>query len=229
MSASRPVVNVYLKTDAKSTKVLVEHLAKHIDALNNLVLINFIYITDKNAAKIQQRGIRRTPTLIYGNRRFEGLDKIIQVLTPPKSGRENYGYGVTSPDEMLTKWQNDIIDSAQDEQEEEDDMSPDAREKQLRQKMAAMQKQRPQMHGVSSKNKIAGGRKLKATAAAKEYTNDDDFLKASRLRDTEQTPINPYTEDKDGELILEDYYLEEAIRDGKKVTKGKIHRGHSFQ
>lgn len=226
--ASKPIIDIYLKTESQSAKALTVHLAKYIDQLNEQVLINFIYITDKNAPAVQRKGIRRTPTLIYGNRRFEGLEKIVRILTPQKRDTENYGYGVMNPDEMLNKWQSDIIDSAVDE-ETDDDMSSDARSQQLRQKMAAMQKMRPQMQGVPSKNKIGGGRKLKTATPKKEYNNDDDFLKASGVGSVKQTPTNPYMEDKDGELILEDYYLDEAMKDGKKIPKGKIHKGHGFQ
>jgi len=227
--ASKLVVDVYLNAKSNSAKLLADHLAKHIDGLNEIILISFIYISPKNAALVQKKGIRRTPTLIYGPRKFEGLDKIIQVLTPPKRSRETYGYGVSNPDEMLHKWQSDIIETAgaDGEDEDEDDMNPTARESQLRQKMAAFQKQRPRMEGVPSKNKITGGRKVKAGIVQKEYGNDDDFLKDTNTLNVKQTPTSSYVEDTDGELILEDYYLAEAIKDGKKPYTGK-HRGHGF-
>jgi hypothetical protein len=225
MQSSKPVVDIYLKTKSESAKMLTAHLAKHIDQLNELIMINFIYITEGNAQAVQRKGIRRTPTLIYYNRTFEGLDKIIKVLTPPKNNSENYGYGVTSPDEMLDKWQSDIIDSTAEE-EEEDDMSPEARSEQIRRKMAQMQKNRPQMHGVPSKNKISGGRKLTAPKAQKEYSNDDDFLNASGISSVKATPASPYVDSADGELILEDYYLDEALKNGKK-TKSERRRPQS--
>jgi hypothetical protein len=228
--ASIPVVDVYLNSKSNSAKTLSEHLAKHIDGLNEIVLINFIYISSNNAAAVQKKGIRRTPTLVYGPRKFEGLDKIIQVLTPPKKGKETYGYGVSNPDEMMHKWQTDIIDagvSGEDEDDETDNTNPVARENQLRQKMAAFQKQRPRMEGVPSKNKITGGRKIKAGGAQKEYGNDDDFLRDTNTLNVKQTPTSSYVEDTDGELILEDYYLAEAYKDGKKPYVGK-HRGHGF-
>jgi hypothetical protein len=225
--SSKPVVDVYLNSKSNSAKTLSEHLAKHIDGLNEIVHINFIYISPKNAAQVQRKGIRRTPTLIYGARKFEGLDKILAVLTPPKRNSETYGYGVSSPDEMLHKWQTDIIDTTDEDEEDNDDMSPEARSNQLRVKMAQMQKQRPKMEGVPGKNKIAGGRKVKTGVAHRDYGNDDDFLKDSGTLSVKQTPTASYVEDTDGELMLEEYYLGEAYKDGKKPYHGK-HKGHAF-
>lgn len=225
---SKPMVDVYLNTKAPSTKVLTEHLAKYIDDLNQILLINFIYITDKNAPLVKKRGVRRTPTLKYGKRTYEGLEKIIRVLTPPKSGKETYGYGNTNPDEMLHEYQNEIIDNrADDEQEDQDDMNGDARTQQIRSRIAAFQKRRPKMDGVGQKQKIAGGRKIKSKFNQKEYAGssaDDDFLKDSGVGSIDQTPTERYVEDTDGELILEDYYLNEAIANGKVQKQGKGRR-----
>ena len=227
---SKPVVNIYLSPTGKSTKVLTDHLAKVIDDLNKIIMINFIYISQANAKKVQQKGIRKSPTLIYGARKFEGLDNIVKVLTPPRRERETYGYGNTNPEEMLHEWQNYIIDNGAEEEEEED-ISGDAGRRRIAERIAAFQKRRPKMEGVPAKNRIAGGRALKSKNAQKDYNpekGDEDFLRDSGVNNIVQTPTDTYVQDTDGELILEDYYLDEAISAGKKQTSGRIHRGHGF-
>lgn len=212
---SKPIVKIYLSTTAKSTTLLTAHLAKHIDALNNLLMIQFIYITEKNAEAIQKRGIRRTPTLIHSDRKFEGLEKIIQVLTPPKQGRETYGYGMTSPDEMLHQWQSEAMSRANDE--DDDESNADVVENKMRARMAVFQKKRARMEGTSKEHTVPGGRKVKAKNNQKTYDGDSDFIKDAGVDQdrTDNTPTERFVEDADGELLLEDYYLNEAMAAGK--------------
>jgi len=220
---SKPEVLIYLSPNGKSTKILTDHLAKFIDDLNKMIMIKFIYISQANAKKVQQKGIRKSPTLIYGSRKFEGLDNIIKVLTPPKRERETYGYGNTNPDEMLHEWQNYIIDGKGDDEEEED-ISGDGGRKRLADRMAAFQKRRPQ--ATDTKGKVN-----KKKTVHKDYNpekGDDDFIRDSGINNIIQTPTDTYVQDTDGELILEDYYLDEAVAAGKKQTSGRIHRGHAF-
>jgi hypothetical protein len=220
---SKPEVIIYLSPNGKSTKILTDHLAKFIDDLNKMIMIKFIYISQANAKKVQQKGIRKSPTLIYGSRKFEGLDNIIKVLTPPKRERETYGYGNTNPDEMLHEWQNYIIDGKGDEEEEED-ITGDGGRKRLADRMAAFQKRRPQ--ATDTKGKVN-----KKKTVHKDYNpekGDDEFIRDSGVNNVIQTPTDTYVQDTDGELILEDYYLEEAVAAGKKQTSGRIHRGHAF-
>ncbi len=220
---SKPEVIIYLSPNGKSTKILTDHLAKFIDDLNKMIMIKFIYISQANAKKVQQKGIRKSPTLIYGNRKFEGLDNIIKVLTPPKRERETYGYGNTSPDEMLHEWQNYIIEGRGEEEEEEDITGENGR-KRLADRIAAFQKRRPQATDTT-------GKVAKKKAVHKDYNpekGDDDFIRDSGVNNVIQTPTDTYVQDTDGELILEDYYLDEAVAAGKKQTNGRIHRGHAF-
>lgn len=223
---SKPVVNIFLNRRSASTQILSQHLAKNIDSLNKLLLINFIYITQKNAQIVMQKGIKRTPTLIYGKRRFEGIEKIVQILTPPEKERETYGYGVTSPEEMLHTWQNMIIDTRDDDEVDEGD--PDVRTNQIRSKMAAFQKNRPKMEGVGRKNKIRGGRKVTAKNDQRDYGDymerdgDTQFMRDAGLFDVEDTPVAGYTENKDGELMLEEYYLNLALEGGKEDRRGRV-------
>jgi len=225
---SKPVVNIYLNKNAVSTKILTQHLAENIDALNKILLINFIYITPNNSKLVMEKGIKSTPTLIYGKRKFEGIKKIMGILTPPERGKETYGYGATSPEDMLHKWQSMIINT-REEEEFEDDGDPHVRTEQLRTKMAAFQKRRPKMEGVARKQKIRGGRRVKGKNNQREYGDymerdgDFQFMKDAGLFDRENTPIEGYTETQDGELMLEEYYLNEAMKDGKKVSREKVY------
>jgi hypothetical protein len=227
---SKPTVVIYLSPNGKSTKVLADHLATVIDDLNKIIMIHFVYISKANADKVKAKGIKKSPTLIYGNRKFEGLENIIKVLTPPKRERETYGYGITNPDEMLHKWQSDVIDTYA-EDEDEEDIGGEMGRRKLQERMEAFQKRRPKMDGVSKKHQIPGGRNVKSRNTQKDYNperGDDDFIRDSGINNIVQTPTDTYVQDTDGELILEDYYLDEAIMAGKKQSAGRIHRGHNF-
>lgn len=209
---SKPVVNIYLNKHAKSTEILSRHLAEHITKLNNRFIINFIYITKANSAMVSAKGVKKTPTLLYGNRKYEGLQNIIKILTPPDETKEHFGIGVTSPEDMLHKYQNEIMTRGEEE-EDDDEHDPAYMEQRLKEKMAAMQKRRPEMRGVSGKSSLKGGRALKTKKNDKKYhysNGDSAFLHDAGKSNTNDTPS--YTEDTDGELILEEYYLTEANR-----------------
>ena len=222
MGLTKPVVKIIMSKNAKSSAVLIDnHLSKHIDALNQILFIEFIYVTKANTNKLKATGIRQTPTLIYGDRTFTGIDKIIKVLTPPAQNKESFGYGITSPEEMLHNWQSEILDTREDD-DSLDENDPEVRSQQIRQKMAAFQRRRPAMEGGEEKHKIKGGRKLKAKKSEHlggydQQQGDDKFLKDSGLSDLQDTP-GGYVEDTDGELILEEYFLEVAKDEGKRVT-----------
>lgn len=205
---AKPVVDIYINPSAESGKKLAEHIAIHIDQLNKHLIINFIHVTKANSRAVMQKGVTRTPTLIYHNEVYEGLDKIKSILTPKNSAQSE------DPDEMMRRYQEQAIDVRNhnnvDDEEDDDNMSPESRNRELQQKMAALQKKRPVMQDVDSKQKIPGGRKTVAKQSrAREYTNDDDFLS-----DTGDKAA--FVENNDGELMLEEYYLGEAIQSGKK-------------
>lgn len=223
-------VLIFLRKSSKSSDVLAEHLAKNINTINKYCYIKFVYINAENAEKVRGMGIRQTPTMIQGKHKIEGIEKIIKALTFGNIAKETYGYGVTSPEEMLHKWQSDIVTVGEAE-EDGDETDPSVRSQQLRQRMADFQKKRPRMEGVDKKRKIKGGVDIKSKAHQQEYgdfsTRDGDlqFLRDSHVMDTENTPIAGYVESSDGELILEDYFLEEAKSDGKKLRNENLKSG----
>ena len=49
---SKPVVNIYLSPNGKSTKILADHLAKVIDDLNKIIMINLPAVIFKNHRRL---------------------------------------------------------------------------------------------------------------------------------------------------------------------------------
>jgi hypothetical protein len=216
---SKPIVIIYVNPGSKSTIKLDEFLADNIDQINEHLYVKRIKVTGKNVALVKKKGIDHTPTLVYNRRKFVSLEKIIRILTPPAKHKDHFGYGNTSSNDLIHQYHSTILDTG-DENAEDDDMDPDNRTSVIRNKMAAFQKRRPQMDGVSKDSKLKGGRKVKATQPAKsKFDNDDEFRKASRVDNISETPARKYLEEDDGAMILEDYYLNEANMSGKQVGR----------
>jgi hypothetical protein len=214
----KPIVLIYVQPKAKSTEVLTNFIGKHIDQINENLMVKLIKVTAKNVQIIKAKGIERTPTLVYEKKKYVSLEKIMKMLTPPAENKDHFGYGNTSPDDLVHSFHDAIISTGDDD--EPDDDSPEMRGQVIRQKMAAMQKRRPEMQGVESNKKIKGGRKVKSGTPGKtKFESDADFVKASRTDNMELTPFKTYMDDADGDLILEEYFLDEANRSGKKVGK----------
>lgn len=213
----KPTVIIYVQPDAKSTEILTNFIAKHLDRINHSLTVRIIRVTARNAKLVKQSGIERTPTLVYDGRKFVTLEKIVKILTPPELNQDNYGYGNTSSDELIHKYQNAILDTG----DEDDETDPGVRGEVLRQKMAALQKRRPAMEGVDKSRQLRGGRKVTARPPAKaKFDSDDDFRKATRVDNIEDTPTKAdYMDETDGARILEDYFNDEADRSGRKVGK----------
>lgn len=221
---SKPVVVIYINPGAQSTKILDQFLAKHIDQINEHLFVKRIKVTSKNVSMVKKKGIDHTPTLVYNRRKFVSLEKIIKILTPPAENKDHYGYGNTSSDDLVHQYHSTILDTG-DDNREDDDLDPDTRTNVIRQKMAAFQKKRPQMDGVDVKNKLKGGRKVTARQPAKsKFDTDDEFRRAAKVDSVAETPSRKYMDEDDGAMILEDYYLEEANRSGKKVGKSVSRR-----
>ena len=211
---SKPYVQIYVNPTARSTQYLLKFIGKHIDDINKQLMVKIVKINKTNIKVIKKKGITRTPTLVYGKKKYVSLEKIIKIITPPKSTKISYGYGNTSAEDQIHSYQDRILNSEEDEPNESD---PEVRESQIRSKMAAFQRRRPQMEGVDKRHKVTGGRKLKKVSRNKRPFNDDDtFVKASRIDQIEDTPLNRYFEQTDGDLILEDYYNAEADIQGRK-------------
>jgi hypothetical protein len=216
---SKPVVIIYINPGAQSTKILDQFLAKHIDQINEHLFVKRIKVTSKNVAMVKKKGIDHTPTLVYNRRKFVSLEKIIRILTPPAEHKDHYGYGNTSSDDLVHQYHSTILDTG-DDNKEDDDLEPDNRTNVIRQKMAAFQKRRPQMDGVEGSRKLKGGRKVKTVQPTKsKFDTDEEFRKAARVDNIAETPSRKYMDEDDGAMILEDYYLEEANKSGKRVGR----------
>lgn len=217
----KPTVIIYVQNEAKSTQILTAFIGKHIDRINHYLTVRIIKVTAKNSRIVKANGIERTPTLVYNNRKFVTLEKIIALLTPPELNKDNYGYGNTSSDDLVQSYQDNIINAGDDD---DDPADPDVRTKVIQQKMAALQKRRPEMNGVDTDRKLKGGRKVTSRPGGrKEFKDDEEFYKASRVDNIEDTPTKNYMDESDGALILEEYYNSEADAAGRKVGK-KISR-----
>lgn len=215
----KPKVFIFVNPDARSTKVLTDFIAKYIDEINKRLIVKIIKINKRNVEIVKNKGVKQAPTLIYGKKHIVSLENIIRVLTPPQKAHDNFGPSYTSADELVHNYQDSILNTG--DIEEDDEMDPNVREQVIRQKMAAMQKRRPQMSDdVDTTMKLRGGRKLKkGSSKQSSFATDDDFRRAAGLEDMQGTPSQRYMEEADGDLILEDWYLDEAIAQGKKVGK----------
>jgi hypothetical protein len=214
-------VTIFIKKDAKSTKILTEFIAKNIDELSKFLVIDLKQVTAKNAGEVKRLGVDRTPTLVYNGKRYVSLEKIIRILTPPKNARETYGLDTGNPDELIHKYHNGVIHTRDDDEEDDPRIN---RDDEIRRKMASFQKRRPQMMGMESSDRyLRGGRKITARKRGKnEFNNDDEFRREARVDEQEDTPHSRYFSEEDGDLILENYYNHEADLQGRKKNTKPI-------
>jgi hypothetical protein len=217
----KPTVTVYVQPGTRSTKILSRYIAKNIDVINQYVFIELYKINKGNMAEVKKRGIKRTPTLVYGKKKIVSVERIMKILTPPSQRKDNFGYGKTSADEFIQDFQMGILD---DESDEEDEFDPDNREAEIRQKMSMMQKRRPEMRGVSKKQRLNGGKKLHKRSPKKDAFDrggrgDDEFRNMAGVDNIMETPTYGYMGEADGELLLEEYRNELADASGRKVGK----------
>jgi hypothetical protein len=222
---NKPIAVLYINPTAKSTELLDSFLAKYIDKINQHLYIKKIKVSSKNIDEVKSRGIIQTPTLVYNQRQIISVEKIIKFLTPPSDSKEQFRSGVSNPDDLIHQYQDTLM-----QQEDVDDDPGDAinRDAEIRQKMAALQKRRPEMDGVDRKAKLDGGRKVKATQPVKsKFDNDDDFRSAARVDNITETPMKKYMDDEDGAMILEEYYLSEANASGKKQSTKPRRKPHT--
>lgn len=212
----KTIVVIYVNPDAESTKLLDKYLAKNIDELNKYIVIKKIKVNKENSELIKKKGITRTPTLVFNGKQFVSLEKIINFLKLPSQSKDSYGTGNISSDDLVLQYQNDAIQPKENEEEEQDDMNPETRGEELRQKMMALQKRRPAQAETSKPKDM---RKSKSTSNSKiNFETDEDFRKASGTDNILETPTKKYMDDMDGELLIEEYYLDEAIKSGKKPS-----------
>jgi hypothetical protein len=218
-------VVVYIKKDAASTKALTNFIAKNIDEISRTVIIDLKPVTAKNVEEIKRLGIDRTPTLVYGGKKYISLERIVKILTPKRNtsagGREGYGADASNPDELIHKYQDGVINTGDNDYEDDPRVT---REDEIRRKMASFQKRRPQMSGMEGSDRyLKGGRKIVNKRSNKgRFDDDDDFRRATGVDDQEDTPQNKYLDETDGNLILEDYYNHEADLQGRKKNTKPI-------
>jgi hypothetical protein len=219
MNREKPKVFIFVNPNARSTTILTNFIAKHVDQINRKMFVKLIQINKKNVEIVKRKGVTQAPTLIYGKKHIVSLESILKVLTPPRETRDNFGQNHMSADEMLHDYHDSILNTG--DIEDDDETDPSVREQVIRQKMAAMQKRRPQMSDdVGTAQHLRGGRKLKSRAPRQsEFNSDTEFARAAGMGNMQSTPSERYMDEADGELLLEDYYLDLANQGGKKVGK----------
>lgn len=208
---SKPIVTIFINPGSQSTVMLDKFLANNIDQINEYLFVKRVKVTSSNAAELKRKGIDHTPTLIFNKKKFVSLDKIIKILTPPSKNRDHFGYGNTNPDDLILQYQSTVLDTGEEEDNEND---PENRNNEIRQKMSMLQRQRAQLEVKNNGKKLKSNNNVKS-----KFDSDDDFRKASHIDDITETPSKKYMEEADGDMILEDYYLEIAQQSGKKVGK----------
>src|SRR5271163_4881619 len=180
-------IQIFVNPGSGSTSTLTKHIGKHIDSINQLLILDIIQVTEKNFPSIKKIGVSKTPTLIYQGKHYVGVDKIIRILTPPAKDRRNLESSLSS-DELVRKYHESIYNSY------DDNDSDETEDDDIHRKIAAFQKRRPEMEGVNDNKYVRGGRKVVAKGnVGSRFDSDDEFRKASNV-------------DKDGSTETEEMY-----------------------
>lgn len=208
---NKPIVVIYVNPEAESTRLLNQFLARHIDQINKYIYIKRVNVTNDNVHLVRKKGIDRTPTLVYNNKKYINLENIIKVLKPPAENKDHFGYGNTGPEELIHEYHSTLMFKKEEEEGEDDET--ESRSKELQQKMAVLQKRRSHIDGSETKSRP------KSNNQRPSFDNDEDFRRASKVDQITETPVKRYTEEEDGAILLEDYYLDMAHADGKKSTR----------
>lgn len=219
MSGRKKTVQIYVNPKSDATRELTKFIGKHLDEINKRVMVKIIKVNSRNLREVQRRGISKTPTLVYGGKKYEGTRKIITILRPPSAYRDGFG-GVTSAEEMVHRFMVRNIYDGQGEEEEDDEDDPRNRGETLRKRMATFQKRRPAMEGMDGGPPISGGRKVTANRRGrgkKSFSNDEDFMREAGAYN--ETPTERYMTEEDGDLILENERNRLADLFGRKVGR----------
>lgn len=212
---------IYVTGTASSTKKLTNFISKYIDSISIKFHIKFVRVTKKNVAEIKRKGIEETPTLVVAGRMISGVRDIVKLFEPCLKLKHGFSKGITNSSDEIHKYQMSML-NAVDNEDDDDENDPDRRGEVIRKKMAALQKRRPEMRGADKTNVIPGGRKLKPTSKVKSsFLSDADFIASAGSDNIEETPFRSNFEEADGDLILEDYYLDLALEGGKKTKPGR--------
>ncbi len=217
------IIRIFVSPDSQCTKNLYEKIDPILTELNkNNIILRFVKVTQANKDQIiKQFDIHRCPTLAYRNTRKIGIDDIVAYLITCIKVRRSQKAS-TTPEDLMTKYQRGILDLGDNKEDDEDEKRSDT----IRKKMEEFQKRRPKMMGVDSASKLPGGKPVKAVKRTIKFSDDGDgdkkFVEQSGIN--EINPPAQYSREEDGDMTLENYYLDEAIRSGKQV-KTKPRKG----
>jgi hypothetical protein len=217
MATKKKEVKIFVNSNSSSnvTQELYSKLANILSDLNKKNIIIKLFKVKAGMGMVKQLKITKLPTLICEKDRKIGITDIINYLSAFLKERRA-GPITAPPEEQLHEYSVKVLDLGDEEKSDELD------EQNLRQKMEEFQKKRPQMLGVTGPDKIKGGKPIKRVKGAGDKFTDDSagdqkFISQSG-KNVEPTPTKKYDTEEDGESILEDYFLDEAIRNGKKVS-----------
>lgn len=218
MSGRKKKVKIYVNPNTQTTNALMDFIADNIDEISRRIIIDRVRVTRKNFQTLKDRGITKTPTLVYDGKQYVGAQKIMRILKPPSAHKDNFGSNL-SAEEMVQRFHMRAIAPDEQEGETPDEDDPNNRTSMLRQRMAAFQKKRDAMLGFGDNPPIPGGkppRKGRA-ARAKSFNNDEDFMSA--MDAVEETPTEMTMTEEDGDRILEDERNRLADEMGRKVGR----------
>lgn len=209
----KKVITLYLNPIAATTQLLTQFIAKHIKQINETHEIVTVKVTADNTPTLRNKGITRTPTMIYNGKMIIDINQMKAILTPASRAKETFGVGNTSPEELLDMYNRSILHSDPNEDEDNGALNFDK----VREGMIAMQKRRPVMDNDKHNT---GGYKLPVKPAKKQpvFTDDDSFMAVSGVDNISQTPVSKYGDEYSGESILEDYFNDEANQMGRKIV-----------
>lgn len=216
LGVRKPEIEIYLYTDSsggtnhKPTVNITQFISKNYTEISKVLRVKFNKITKKNKNSAIKKNIQNLPALIYGNKLYEGEKQILHFLSSIFADL-NYGYGNANPEELVYQMMLEEMEAGDDEPDLDDD-----RDQEIRRKMAAMQKRRPEMDGLHDRTPMKGGRKIKHKTQNKVFAEggkgDDAFIKMAKT-DVFNTD-NFYNDNNEDDNILENYYLDEFYKEG---------------
>lgn len=207
--SGKPFVVIYVKPGAESTRTLLRFIGKHIDMINEKLIVKIVKINKNNLAEAKKRGVRQTPTLIVNGKKYVSLEKIIKLLTPPQTTQASFGSGMASGEDMVEAYHMSILDDGDDEDDEKD-----LRHQEIQQRMAQLRRQRK-----SRTEDKPVTRRSRRNRGQKTFDDDNSFIRASRKNRTQETPYVQYNDD--GAEFLEQYKLDWANANGRRPIDPK--------
>jgi hypothetical protein len=212
----KPIMYIVINGESQSGKLVSSHVAKYMADISQNYKVEILKSNPKNIRIIRELGVTALPTMVVNGKKIEGAEKIVKILTPVRDQQSGFGMGYDNPEESV---RNMMISNMG--RPEDDDDEADNREEVIRKKMADFQKKRPQMSdNVPKDARINGGRQIISRQAPVFADDDDSFVRASGRDNITETPTIQNMDD--GDSILEEFYLDEAIQHGKKAKTPRI-------